>query len=75
MKTIILDILDSEEEAVTRQLAEWNSRQAIRIQSFDSLVLPGEPLTPTEWMADLTQAEASGTVQLTRAEALARFGV
>lgn len=75
MRTIILNILDSEEEAVTRQLYEWNRRQAVRIQDFDSLVLPGEPLTPEEWVEELKKAEASGSMPLTKAEALALFGL
>ena len=74
MQTIILDILDSEEAAVTQQLLEWQRRQAVRIETIDPLLLPGEPLTADQWVAELGKAEASDEITLTKAEALARFG-
>lgn len=75
MKTITLSILDSEEEAVMKQLHEWQQRRAVRFESIDPLIFPGEPLTPAEWEEELHRAEASGSVTLTHAEALARFGL
>lgn len=75
MQTIILNILDSEEEAVTRQLQEWQRRHAVRIEAVAPPLLPGPPLTAEQWGAELQLAEASGTVRLTKAEALALFGL
>lgn len=75
MKTITLSILDSEEEAVMNQLYEWQQRRAVRFEAIDPLMFPGDPLTPPEWEAELQRALASGSVVLTKAEALARFGL
>lgn len=76
MKTITLSILDSEEESVLQQLYEWQRRQAVRFETIDSLLFPTRtPLTPEEWAEELRRAEASGFVSLTKAEALARFGL
>jgi hypothetical protein len=75
MKTITLSILDSEEAAVMQQLHEWQRRQAVRFEQIDPLLFPGEPLTPAEWEEELRRSEASGSVTLTKAEALARFGL
>ena len=75
MKTITLRILDSEEDAVMRQLHEWQQRDAVRYEAIDPLLFPGEPLTPEEWEQELQRALASGTVTLTREQALARFGL
>ncbi len=75
MKTITLSILDSEEESVMQQLYEWQRRQAVRFESIDSLLFPGEPLSPEEWEEELRRAQASGSIALTKAEALARFGL
>lgn len=59
-----------------RQLHEWHRRQAVRFEEIDSLLFPADqPLTPEEWAEELRRAEASGTVTLTKAEALARFGL
>ena len=73
MKTITLSILDSEEEAVMKQLHEWQQRRAVRFEFIDPLLVTGEPLTPAEWAEELRRSEASGSVTLTHAEALARF--
>lgn len=76
MRTITLRILDSEEEAIMQQLLEWQRRQAVRFESTDSLLFPADhPLTSEEWAAELQRAEASGSVPLTKEEALARFGL
>ncbi len=73
MKTITLSILDSEEEAVMKQLHEWQQRQAVRFESTDPLLFAGEPLTPAEWAEELAQAEASGFIS--GEEARRRFGL
>jgi hypothetical protein len=75
MKTITLSILDSEEESVMRQLHEWQQRKAVRFEAIDSLLFPGEPLTPGEWEEELRQTVDSGSVMLTKTEALSRFGL
>ena len=75
MRTIILSILDSEEEAVTRQLYEWNCRQAVRFEAIDSLLFPGPPLTPEEWEQELRRTESSGSLRLTKEQALALFNL
>jgi len=76
MKTITISILDSEEEAVMRQLNEWQQRRAVRFETIDPLLFASDtPLTPAEWEQELQRAEASGTIALTKEEALARFGL
>ena len=75
MRTITLSILDSEEEAVMRQIYEWNRRRAVRLESIDPLLLLGTALTPDQWVAELHRAEASGEITLTKDEARARFGL
>ena len=39
-----------------------------------NLLLPGEPLTDEQWLAELRRAEASDEIVLTKNEALAWFG-
>ena len=73
MKTITLRVLDSEEEAVMQQLREWQHRQAVRFEVVDALLPAAAPLTQQEWASELHQAEASGSLLLTKAEALAQF--
>ena len=73
MKTITLRVLDSEEAAVMQQLWEWQRRQAVRFEVVDALLPAAAPLTQQEWASELHQAEASGSLPLTKAEALARF--
>lgn len=75
MKTVTISISDSEEETVMAQLYTWQSRQAVRFETTDPLLFPANrPLTDQEWVAELHKAEASGTIRLTKAAALARFG-
>ena len=76
MRTITISILDSEEDAVMRQIDEWQQRQAVRFEAIDPLIFPADaPLTPEEWEHELQRALASGKVALTKEQALARFGL
>lgn len=76
MKTITISIPDSEEEAVMQQLYEWHRRRTVRFEEIDSLLFPADkPLTPEEWTEELRRAEASGSITLTKAEAMALFGL
>ena len=76
MKTVTISILDSEEEAVMRQLDQWQQRRAVRYETIDPLIFPADaPLTPEEWEYELKRALASGSVTLTKEQALARFGL
>ena len=76
MKTFVLDVLTPEDEEMVLTILEGLRKgNAIQFQAVEPLPLHDDSLTDDEWADKLRQAEASGSVRLTKAEALARFGL